>query len=572
MISIIKFKDLSLKLKLYLCIALFVLLPLILMGFYLNYQFAELNEKKTYDTVLETLKQTRQNFDSIITDTDDKSKRIVANQLIQDFANGKYSKKKDYDKIYWDINNWLDEILGSRQNYKSISLYSTQEVIFEKGMQVSELDPSVMERALSLKGKGFWVTSSGEIEYYRGIMDLNKYGKMIGIERFNLDEEKIYQFFKGVKSYDNAHIYLLDSKGIILSSTDRGEIGSNFKKLVPIQKGFSQEEGFVKTLFDERANVAFFYTINETNWRLIQVIPETSFSMLRRTINLILLITILLCVSFGLLFSFVQHKYLLRPLQKLRREMMKLKSGNFNIQLEVDSKDEIGEISNGFMRTVTQLKETIDDVYIGKIKQREAELKALEAQINPHFLYNTLDSIHWLALKEKNYEVSEQIEALAEIFRHVLNKGESFITIRQEISFLENYMFIQKRKYGKRIKLNINVDQVLMDCKMPKLVLQPLVENAIVHGLEPIVEGGNIEVSITRVPQGVLFTVSDNGTGTDESRIHQMMTDQKEAKNVFALKNIDERIKINYGPEYGLHFTSTYQVGTQVKVYIPMIK
>lgn len=156
---------------------------------------------------------------------------------------------------------------------------------------------------------------------------------------------------------------------------------------------------------------------------------------------------------------------------------MKLKSGNFNIALTIDSKDEIGEISNGFLRMVHQLKETINDVYVGRIKQREAEIKALEAQINPHFLYNTLDSIHWLALKQKNYDVSEQIEALAELFKHVLNKGEPFVTIRQEVDFLENYMLIQKRKYGQRIKLRIHVDPALMNYKMPKLVLQPLVEN-----------------------------------------------------------------------------------------------
>ncbi|MGO4370868.1 sensor histidine kinase, partial [Paenibacillus sp. MCAF20] len=139
---------------------------------------------------------------------------------------------------------------------------------------------------------------------------------------------------------------------------------------------------------------------------------------------------------------------------------------------------------------------------MGRIKQREAELTALQSQINPHFLYNTLDSIHWLAVKKKNYDVSEQIEALAEIFRHVLNNGEPLVTVRQELDFLESYMFIQTRKYGDRIKLRISADAKLMGCKMPKLILQPLVENAIVHGLEHIVEGGFIEVVITKVDEG----------------------------------------------------------------------
>ncbi|WP_338533655.1 sensor histidine kinase [Paenibacillus peoriae] len=560
------------KLKLYSCITMFIILPLILMGLYLNYQFAGLTQRRTYDTVLETLKQTRQNFEFIVEDTNDKSKRILSNELIQDFASGKYNKILDYDKIYWNINNWLDDILGSQKNYKSISLYSNQELVFQKGMQVPEVDPHVMERALSLQGKSFWLTAPGKIEYYRGIMDLNMYGRMIGLERFNLNEENLYRIFSNLKSYDNSQIFLLDSKGLVLSSTERELVGKKLDNAECIQEVFSTKEGFLETIINVDKKVAFYYTIEEPDWKLVQIIPEKSFSTLRRTINLILFIAILLCLFFGMLFSFVQHKYLLKPLQLLRREMMKLKSGNFNIVLEVHSKDEIGDISNGFLRMVYQLKDTINEVYVGRIKQREAEIKALEAQINPHFLYNTLDSIHWLALKQKNYDVSEQIEALAELFRHVLNKGEPFITIRQEVSFLENYMLIQKQKYGQRIKLRIDVDHALMDYKMPKLVLQPLVENAIVHGLEQVIDGGIIEVSIARVEQGIRLIVNDNGLGTDQTKIHQMMTQEEELKNVFALKNIDDRIKISYGQGYGLCFTSKYGIGTKVEVNIPLIE
>ncbi|WP_178075880.1 cache domain-containing sensor histidine kinase [Paenibacillus oralis] len=538
----------------------------------MNYQFASLTQKRTYDTVLETLKQTRQNFESIVADTNDKSKRILSNELIQDFASGKYNKLTDYDKIYWNVNNWLDDILGSQKYYKSISLYSSQELVFQKGMQVPEMDPAVRERAMNLQGRAFWVTAPGEIAYYRGIMDLNMYGRMIGIERFNLDEENLYRIFSNLQSNAGAQIFLLDSKGLVLSSTERILVGSKLDHVASIQEIFNTNEGYLETTIDDDKKVAFYYTIEEPDWKLVQIIPEKSFSTLRRTINLILLIAILLCLFFGVLFSFVQHKYLLKPLQLLRREMMKLKSGNFNIALTIDSKDEIGDISNGFLRMVHQLKETINDVYVGRIKQREAEIKALEAQINPHFLYNTLDSIHWLALKQKNYDVSEQIEALAELFKHVLNKGEPSVTIRQEVDFLENYMLIQKRKYGQRIKLRIHADPALMNYKMPKLVLQPLVENAIVHGLEQVIDGGVIEVSITRAEQGIRFIVTDNGLGTDETKIHQMMTREGETKNVFALKNIDDRIKISYGPEYGLHFTSKHGGGTRVEVYIPLIE
>lgn len=569
---VIKFKDLPLVKKLYFCIAVLIIVPLALLGFYLNYQFATFTLNGSNESALQTLRQTNQSFESMIEDTNDISTRILSNERVQGLIKGEYDQRLDYDKIYGDINTWLDDIVGTKKYYNSISLHSGKEVIFQKGTLAPNIDQTTLERALKLQGKGFWTTASKEITYFRAIMDFNKMGRMIGVERFSINEGTLYQFYKNMNSYDGSHIYLLDSSGLVLSSTERSLIGDQIDKYDYVRKALRLKDGFFTTDIGDIKNVVLFYTIEETNWTLVQVVPYKSFTSIKTTINTILLIVVTLCILFGILFSLIQHRYMLKPLQQLRKEMAKLKNGNFNITLSVESKDEIGEISKGFVRMAHQLNETINTVYLTKIKQREAELAALESQINPHFLYNTLDSIHWLALKHKNYDVSEQIEALAEIFKHVLNKGEPFVTIRQEVDFLENYMFIQQRKYGKRIKLHIDADPDLMNHKTPKLVLQPLVENAILHGLDHVVEDGRIEVKISEMNQGICLIVVDNGIGTDETRIHRMMNSAEEAKNVFALKNIDDRIKISYGQKYGLFFSSKQGVGTRVEVRIPFIK
>ncbi|MFD0695937.1 sensor histidine kinase [Paenibacillus sp. GCM10027628] len=567
----LKFKDLPLIIKLYLCIAVLIIVPLIVLGLYLNSQFAALTLNKSSEIALQTLKQTKQNFESLFVDTNDISTRILSNGLVQEFAKGEYNKELDYDKIVLNMNSWLDDVVGSKKYYRSINLYLGKEVIFQKGVSVPDLDQSAMERALQEQGRGFWLTGPGKIAYYRGIMDFRKMGRMIAVERLDINEEILYEFYKNINSYEGSHIFLLDANGIVLSSTERNKIGDKIDDFDFVHRNILTKNGYFTADIENARQIVLFYTIEQSNWTMVQIIPEKSFTLLKSTINTVLLIVIVLCLIFGILFSFILHKYLLRPLLQLRKEMMKLKTGNFNIALRIDSKDEIGEISNGFLRMVEQLKETINDVYLTKIKQREAEIKALESQINPHFLYNTLDSIHWLAIRQKNYDVSEQIEALAEIFRHVLNKGEPFVTIGQEVDFLENYMFIQKRKYGERIKLHIDAAPDLMNNKMPKLVLQPLVENAIFHGLEQVVEGGIIEVKITRADQGIRLMVTDNGMGNDETKIHKMMSNIEEAKHVFALKNIDDRIKTSYGEPFGLYFTSKVGVGTKVEVLIPLI-
>lgn len=149
---------------------------------------------------------------------------------------------------------------------------------------------------MSLQGRAFWVTAPGEIAYYRGIMDLNMYGRMIGIERFNLDEENLYRIFSNLQSNAGAQIFLLDSKGLVLSSTERNLVGSKLDHVANIQEIFSTNEGYLETTIDDDKKVAFYYTIEEPDWKLVQIIPEKSFSTLRRTINLILLIAILLCL------------------------------------------------------------------------------------------------------------------------------------------------------------------------------------------------------------------------------------------------------------------------------------
>ncbi|ULT54892.1 sensor histidine kinase [Neobacillus drentensis] len=567
-----KFKDLSLSLKLYISILVLIIIPLIIVGIYLNHQFSQFALNKASENALQTLKQTENSFDSLVTDTNDISVRILSNELVQEYTKGKMGDQAEYEKMYWNISDWVDNVVGSKNYFDSISLYSLNHVIFHRGRQAQDLDQKIFGRANRLKGRGYWETSSGKISYYRAIMDMQSLGRMLGIERFDIREESLYQFYKKMNSYSGSQIFLIDSSGRVLSSTERNRMGENLDHIDYVRKTLHLKNGYFTARIQGERSIVLFYTIEATNWTLIQSIPEHSFTSVKTTINTILFIVILLCIFFGILFSFVQHKYMVKPLRNLQKEMEKLKTGNFDISLNIDSKDEMGEVSNGFVRMAKQLNNTINDVYLTKIKQREAELKALESQINPHFLYNTLDSIHWLAIKHKNYDVSEQIEALADIFKHVLNKGEPFVTLRQEVDFLENYMFIQKQKYGKRLQLHIDIPPEILDYKMPKLVLQPLVENAIIHGLEQVIEGGLIEININRVDKGLKFIVSDNGVGVDEDEIKQMMSNIKEAKHVFALKNIDDRIKINYGQEYGLSFTSKSGVGTRVEVLIPLVE
>ena len=248
----------------------------------------------------------------------------------------------------------------------------------------------------------------------------------------------------------------------------------------------------------------------------------------------------------------------------------RVKEGDFTEEDTVYPGDEIGALNQEFDEMSRRLKRLIEEVYTTKIKEQEAELNALIAQINPHFLYNTLDSIHWMAIKNRDYSVGEQLEALAAIFRHVLNQGEECVTIASEVEFIQNYMAIMESRFGRRVKIQIQTEPGLEKVMIPKLIIQPLVENGILHGLEPKKEGGTILITIAEREKKLVIAVEDDGVGADAAEIVKKMKDGDGGKDTFALKNIDDRIRLRYGNSYGLRFESKPGEGTRVLVVMPL--
>ncbi|MDR0637562.1 MAG: sensor histidine kinase [Spirochaetaceae bacterium] len=256
--------------------------------------------------------------------------------------------------------------------------------------------------------------------------------------------------------------------------------------------------------------------------------------------------------------------------------------------------------------TFRRIHGVIHELYAAKIYSQEAAFKTLTSQINPHFLYNTLDSIRWKAIQNRDFEVSGQIETLADMFKSTLSKGNDMVTVEQEIKQLERYLVIMRFRYGDRIKCTIDVSEKALPVKVPKLILQPLVENAILHGIEPQVPKGEITV-LVKIRENLLYIiVRDNGRGVDAKEINAKLQDEHGVffrhpdsepwprkrrraflwetaredgetagigtvpdDTVFALKNIDRRIKLRYGGEYGMTFASTLGEGTVVTLVMP---
>lgn len=264
-----------------------------------------------------------------------------------------------------------------------------------------------------------------------------------------------------------------------------------------------------------------------------------------------------------------------KPLYNLRVAMEKFMQGDFSQKVEVMTQDEVGEASACFNRMVDDIRELIDKNYILAIKERESELDTLQAQINPHFLYNTLDSLYWKATESGNDEIAEDILTLSQLFRLVLNRGDGIVTVKTEAELLERYLHIQKMRFGKRLTYEIFLEPEILEEKIPKLILQPFVENAIVHGFESADGSYTLAVSGRKEKDDMIFQITDTGVGMSKEQL-EAIWDQADARKYatqrigrYAIKNVKERLELIYRENYELQIESSVGQGTTVMIKVP---
>ena len=287
-------------------------------------------------------------------------------------------------------------------------------------------------------------------------------------------------------------------------------------------------------------------------------------------------ISLLLGVLFGLLpLLIVISNIVTKPLQQLSRAITKFSTGDFEQQVEVKTNDEIGEVARCFNKMVEDIKVLINENYVITLKERESELTALQAQINPHFLYNTLDTLYWQATEEGNDEIAESIFALSQLFRLVLSQGKKEVTVSQELELVSRYLQIQKMRFSKRLNYEIEVEDGIKEVFIPKLIVQPFVENAIVHGFENVSEPCFLTVRANQDGQSIRFEIEDTGVGMSEEQIAGIWEEEpvqyaKQRIGRYAIKNIKERLELKYHDDFDLEIQSSVGKGTTVILRIPM--
>ena len=258
------------------------------------------------------------------------------------------------------------------------------------------------------------------------------------------------------------------------------------------------------------------------------------------------------------------------PIRRLKSSMIEVQKGNLEAVAVIDNKNEIGDLSQTFNEMTQEIRDLIEANNHNQRQKRKSEFKALQAQINPHFLYNTLDSIIWMSMANKQEEVVEMTSALARLFRLSINKGHEMLSLQGEVDHVTNYLKIQKYRYESKLTYHIHLEPTIRNLMIQKLILQPLVENAIYHGIKKRPEGGHIDVMIYKHMGHVFLQVRDNGVGMDQETLLSVGTKSTKSESGVGTKNVIDRLKLFYGESVDIRFESEYDVGTMVTIAIPI--
>ncbi|NIK80232.1 two-component system sensor histidine kinase YesM [Paenibacillus castaneae] len=372
---------------------------------------------------------------------------------------------------------------------------------------------------------------------------------------------------------------IIDELGNVIYDSDKERMGTNIEDDPSVVQATGTKGSFY--LESDGYNRLYIYTTSpNTNWKVITSIPDSELTKDAVVIRNVTWIATIITIIVALFISFVFSFALTNPLRKMMRLMKNVQEGDFNVQFQVKHRDEVGQLGNQFNRMIVRIDHLIQDIYVMETKKKEAELQALQSQINPHFMYNTLESIRMAAELNDDHIAADMIAILGKLLRYSISDLHEEVTLENEVGHMHNYVEMLNYRYPNRFRLETDISEELRSYPIIKLVLQPIVENAIYHGMDDNKPFMRIELIGECTQHILLLRIKDDGVGMDMATLDRLNrslagieiedTGEKQKTGGIGLKNVNERIKLHYGNAYGLKVKSKPNEGTEVILQLPL--
>ncbi|WP_312094663.1 sensor histidine kinase [Niallia sp.] len=466
----------------------------------------------------------------------------------------------------------LAKYIGSEKYIQSVYLYDSKGREFLSGSSSNSLDErkraTIFKLAESYEGENYWMEVEGSNGYLLSVRLIRSYDNLnfesIGnlLVRVNLD--KIVSDLPGEKTGD----FVISKKAKIIYSGKETDYLNEYPFLAKNQQGYSIEKINGKSFFISQVTTEF------ADWTYWNIIPfKTMFSKITTAkYSFILVFMLMFLILISLCFKFFRR--ITNPIRALADIMQKVQKGNFNVvnssSYSMEYEDEVGILYRNFKTMIEKIDELIQENYMKQLLIKETEFKAMQAQINPHFLYNTLETINWLAKTNKQKQISSMVEALGNLMRSSINFKRDIIKLEEEVEIVESFLIIQKYRFDDKVDFQMEIPSNLMQCKIPKLILQPLLENSFKHAVETSIYMSVIKLYAYQEGEKLFIRIEDNGPGIDPLIIQKVKEGKANPKgNGIGLNNIDTRIKIFAGENYGLRIENLSGKGTAITVILP---
>ncbi len=580
------FNSLSIRYKLLLYFLVLILLPILTIGLLTNVIFSDTLENTAMESTVQMISQANVNIETKIKSMANIMDIVIRHPQVLEFLRARTAGDPEMKAITEStVRSFLAGITENNKDIEGIALVSASDSFLSNELYKVLQDPLTEEEwyKASIAEKGGFTLAGSPIgrkitEYKKvsadEIITLTKAvidpsnGSIIGVILMDLNLNPLKEMLKNIKLGKVGFIYIVGSDGEPLYSP--------VNKIVPrVRNNWFEDPSGVFTKYIRNQRFQFIYTISPyTKWKVVGVfsLNETlkDVADIRYYTLIILLLVTLVAISISVIFS----SSIAKPIGKLRSLMKKAESGDLSVVFDVRYNDEIGQLGRSFNAMIAEIKNLIDVVYKEQKSKREAELRTLQSQIKPHFLYNTLGAVYWMAKDSGASDVMQMVSALTNLFRIGLSKGNEVISLAEEIEHVRSYLVILKIRYAEMLDYDISVDESLKSLLVQKLILQPIVENAVYHGIKEKGGPGRIEVSVRKTEEFLLLTVKDDGVGISGEAlqaINSALEDGNKEKSGYGIFNVNERIRLSYGKDYGVNLWSTLGKGTTVEIRHPII-
>ncbi|MCP1102340.1 cache domain-containing sensor histidine kinase [Aequitasia blattaphilus] len=574
-----RFRDLKIFYKVLLaCLSMTILISLVSGG--ITYFIAsKIVLNKTIEQTQETIHQLVDNYDAFMELMNYRVNTIAFNETVQEELREEEDEetKSLQTESYYSrarrVNRLLVQMFYSIQ-MEDIEIYGEGNRVYfcsanDTDKPFLENEDKLIESARNEKGGIVYyndLEESGCIQVVKQIKD-NLTMTPLGVLRIGVRTSALERIQKDINFGSEGKVLLLDQNNEIILG-DHIELSKQAEELFTDWYGNFQYE-------ENNETYQIVYAISEdTGWKTVGIFPREVITNSTSPVQLATIASVTTGIILSIILSILMSRMMSNPIRKTVGALKDVSKGDFSVRLEDARKDEYGELNQEFNHTIEQMENLLDEISESRLLNKEMEFKALQAQINPHFLYNALDTVSWMARAKGEEDISDLVTAVSKLLRISISNKEEMFTIEKELLYVKDYLYIQKTRYKNRFEVQYTIDNRILSHKVPKLTLQPIVENAIVHSVEMSSKKTMLHISGYMEGEDIYLEIEDTGIGMEKETLDHLLKPSKEKVNLktthtgLGLYAVDQRLKYLFGDDYGITATSVLGEGTTIKVRI----